>query len=169
MDVRKIWSYFNNAIAGSVVFIILLWIEFFAWLRNPTDSIPAWYFYVAQLIMIVIVCVIYAYLRHQYDTGRFSSAIQVRYVDTISTGDGWILIVKNTPTLEINRVVSICYQSKDNDIEETIAIGYVETKNNLGNFQIKVLKEDLIKECDLEDLGYKLVRVKPVVDKAFLP
>lgn len=169
MDVRKIWSYFNNAIAGSVVFIILLWIEFFAWLRNPTDSIPAWYFYVAQLIMIVIVCVIYAYLRHQYDTGRFSSAIQVRYVTVTKNGDGWVLVVKNTPTLEINRVVSLYCQSKDNDIEELIALGYVETRNNMGNFQIKIHKDNCKDACDLLVLGHKLLRVKPVVDKSLLP
>ena len=76
--------------------------------------------------------------------------------------------MKNTPMLEINRVVSICFQSKDNDIEETIAIGYAETKNDKGNFQIRVPREWNIGGNDLQNLGHKLLKVKPVVDKDFL-
>ena len=147
---NKFFGYFNNAITGGGIFLLLLWVQFFAWLRNPTDTIPAWYFYIAQLIMIVIICVIYTYLRHRYDSGLYSGAISVRYVGHPGGSDDWILIVKNTPMLEINRVVSICFQSKDNDIEETIAIGYAETKNDKGNFQIRVPKEWNIGGNDLQ-------------------
>lgn len=164
-NILKVWGYFNNAITGCGVFLLLLGIEFFAWLRNPTDMIPAWYFYVAQLVMVVMICVIYAYLRHRYDTGRFSTAVSVRYVREIVEGRAWILIVEETPTLEINRVVSICFQSKDDDIEETIGIGYVEAKNDKGNFQVKVPKDWYHGERDLQELGHKLLTVKPVVDK----
>ena len=70
--------------------------------------------------------------------------------------------------LEINRIVSICYQSKDNDIETTIGLGYVETKNDMNNFQIKVLRAYCRVGWDLQKLGYKLLTVKPVVDKDWL-
>ena len=168
MNIRKLLGYFNNAITGSGVFLLLLWVQFFAWLRNPTDTIPAWYFYIAQLIMIVIICVIYTYLRHRYDSGLYSEAISVRYVGHPGGSDDWILIVKNTPMLEINRAVSIFLQSKDDDIEERIALGYVETKNDKGNFQIRVPKGWNISGNDLQVLGYKLLMVKPVVDKDIL-
>ena len=168
MNMRKLLGYFNNAITGGGIFLLLLWVQFFAWLRSPTDTIPAWCFYVAQLIMIVIICVIYTCLRHRYDSGLFSESISVRYVGHSGKSDDWILIVKNTPILEINKVVSICFQSKDNDIEETIAIGYVETKNDKGNFQIRVPKEWNIGDDDLQSLGHKLLKIKPVIDKDVL-
>ena len=63
---------------------------------------------------------------------------------------------------------SILKFSGDNDIEETIAIGYVETKNDKGNFQIRVPKDWNIGGNDLLNLGYKLLMVKPVVDKGSL-
>ena len=168
MNMHKLIGYFNNAITGCGIFLLLLWMQFFAWLRNPTDAVPAWCFYIVQLIMIVIICVTYTYLRHRYDSGLFSESISVRYVDHYGKSDDWILIVKNTPVLEINRVVSICFQSKDDAIEGTIAIGYVQTKNDRGNFQIRVPKEWNIGDDDLQELGHRLLKVKPVVDKGIL-
>lgn len=168
MSIRKVLGYFKNSITGCGVFLLLLGVEFFAWLRNPFDPVPAWVVYIFELIMILIGCVVYAYLRYRYDTGRFSAAIPVRYVGMIDKDQGWVLIVENTPVLDINRIVSICFQSKDSDIEEIIALGYVETKNDLGNFQIKVLKKYCRVGCDLQKLGYKLLTVKPVVDKDWL-
>lgn len=168
MSVRKVFSYFNNAITGSGVFLLLLGVEFFCWLRNPLDSVPAWCFYVFQLIMIVLGCIIYACLRHHYETKCLVAAIPVRYVCGARDGDGWIMIASSTPMLEINRIVSICAHSIDSDLEETIAIGYVETKNDLGNFQIKVPKTHCRTGYDLQILGYKLLTIKPTVENDWL-
>ena len=168
MSIRKILGYFKNSITGCGVFLLLLGVEFFAGLRTPTDSVPAWFVYLSQLTMIIICCVVYACLRHRYDTGRFSVAIPVRYIGLDVKGVDWVVLVENTPVLEINRIVSICYQSKDNDIETTIGLGYVETKNDMNNFQIKVLRAYCRVGWDLQKLGYKLLTVKPVVDKDWL-
>lgn len=147
------------------MFLVLLWLEFFAWLRNPKESIPAWFFYIAQLIMIAMISIIYACLRHKYDVGCFSSAVKVRYVGRMVVDGGYTLIAGNTSILEINRIVSVCFRSKDDDIEETVAIGYVETKNDLGNFQIKAPKEWCLDKYDLQSLGHKLLIIKPAVSK----
>ena len=168
MNMRKIWGYFNNAIMGSGVFLLLLGVEFFAWLRDPKDLIPAWAFYVVQLIMVVLVSVIYACLRYKYDVGRFSTVVPVRYVCRADRYCGWVLIVEDTPILEINRVVTICLRTKDNDIEKMIGLGYVETKNNLGNFQLRVPQEYCTLGLDLVSVGYKALMVKPVVEKDWL-
>lgn len=165
MKVNRILGYFTNAITGAGVFLFLLWVEFFAWLRKPTDTIPVWSFYLVQLVMVVSVCVIYAYLRHRYDIGRLSTSVLVRYVEHLGKSKGWVLIVKNNPMLEINRVVSVRYQSKDNDVEEVVALGYVETKNDKGNLQIRVPEEWNFSDCELQQLGHKLLAVQLVVEK----
>ena len=144
---------------------MLLGVEFFAWLRDPNDLIPAWALYVVQLIMVVLVCVIYAYLRYKYDVGRFSTVVPVRYVGRSDSYCGWVLIVEETPILEINRVVTIYLWSNDNDIEKIIGLGYVETKNNLGNFQLNVPQEYCSSGLDLVAMGCKALMVKPVVEK----
>lgn len=168
MSICKVLGYFRNSITGCGVFLLLLGVEFFAWLRDPADLVPAWLVYILELVMILIGCAVYACLRYRYDVGRFSVAIPVRYVGMISRDQAWVLIVENTPVLDINRIVSVCFQSKDSDIEEIIALGYVETKNELGNFQIKVLKKYCHTGCDLQKIGYKLLAIKPVVDKEWL-
>jgi len=168
MKLTKLFGYFNNAITGCFVFVLVLGVEFFAWLRGPTDLVPAWCFYLFQLAMIIFACVGYACLRYQYDTKCLSVAIPVRYVRDAYKVNGWALIVHDSPLLQLNRVVSVCFSSKDDDIEETIAIGYVETKNNKGNYQIFVPKEWNLGEHGLQEYGQKLLMVKPTVDKCWI-
>jgi len=162
---KRILRYFCNMVTGAGISIVLLWSEFFWWLKSPSGTVPAWSLYLVELVALMLACAFYAIFRYRYDTSALVGGIPVRYIGSASTCDGWIILVDDVPVLGINRFVSVCFESTDNDVQDVIAVGYVESKNDKGKYQILIQRNRCFCKGDLSQLGKKSLSVRPFINK----
>lgn len=135
---KQVWEQINKVIAGCIFVLLALILGFIYWVFPANTSVPLW-----SVCLVLIVCVFICIIEYALLATSKTSAdkCELPKVKNLSVKDDTVIfIAEDASFFHLNSVVSIYIQNND-DVEELAGLAFIETKNEKGYLQIKLVKD----------------------------
>lgn len=134
---KKIFEKVDKIIIGSVTIVISLILNFIWWIYSYDKLVPIW-----VVCLVIIVCYIVCVMFYSYfSTKSYETVYHLPKVKKIIKQERKIIfIVEENNLFREGSYATICYQNDENELENVIGLGYVQTINNKNNMQIEIIK-----------------------------
>ena len=166
---KDFWKSIDKVLLGSITALVLLVINILCWVFNAETAVPMWLYIITILVMYICCIVVYAMCSAKKESVIYRlPAVLSIYKDTKST----VFIVEKNDLFIQGSYATICFQDDEDSLETVLGLGYVQSINSSGYFQIVMEKisragnaEKIYKKIENTASYRKSIKIKPSIHK----